>query len=503
MNLPEDFPIDVINVDRDISSGMHTPEGETMWSMPSVAMADDLDEDEDEDEDLSNKISSRRAGLQKIFKSALGLLDLPTSMGEGDRAEESAEVLNFEGTHQNPGLSRETGDGESVNFFGEEDETFDMPQINEKYSNRHKGIRDMKKDLRKIEKFLREAGRGREADDLGGLIKISIFTDEQLGNRYREDLDSAPVRTTQSKGVISVEPGDPEEPDDTSGHARPGRIVGRIGSIRIPGDPYTYNKHPDGYVVSSADTSKGASEKAVGAVIKRDHSAYKKILSYDKSVTSTSHLDGDFNRGQVDRKPGVKPATADEIVHTETLPDEHEGTPHDELLEPEVPSQIVGSQRIFINRNQQLAFMKYFISTMGDERGRESQQKFIAGLAAGSSSVKVVGEIEAGRKVGVVDFGEIFPVDLRFDGVIFNSDKNYWAAGSLTPKEVRSIRPLLDSEKRRGAVRELRRERSSNRRTDKLQSREDRKVDRLRRRDRARKAARKAELDSIFKIAKN
>lgn len=106
-----EFPIDILNTVTEVASGQHYPGGgPLMWPEPTVNMDLDLSEEEIDEEGLT--------------KEALGLTDIPTSIDGG-------EVLNFPGTPQNPGLSREQGDDEETDYFGAAADVSDVPPIND------------------------------------------------------------------------------------------------------------------------------------------------------------------------------------------------------------------------------------------------------------------------------------------------------------------------------------------------------------------------------------
>lgn len=87
--------LNLLTSEDDVIAGQHVPSGENLWSSPTVNNSDD-------DIDFEN---------EEILKEAIGLTSLPASLNGG-------EVLDFNGVPEEPGLSRELGDGEAVDFFG-------------------------------------------------------------------------------------------------------------------------------------------------------------------------------------------------------------------------------------------------------------------------------------------------------------------------------------------------------------------------------------------------
>lgn len=162
---------------------MHTPEGETMWSVPDVALADD--------EEGSDK---------QVKKEAMGLLDIPTSMGGGDEPDENWDVINFRGNPKNPGLGRGPEGEEETEFFGAKENDVGLPPGNErpdpddlenandfidflfKSKNAYQVLTNMAKqvlnngavmnsELQKLESFLNKSGKSVDAASVSKLLK--------------------------------------------------------------------------------------------------------------------------------------------------------------------------------------------------------------------------------------------------------------------------------------------------------------------------------------------
>ncbi len=165
----KDLPIELLNTQTEVASGQHMP-ADNAWSMPDINLAID-----DEDED--------------IVKEALGLLDIPASIDGG-------EVLNFQGSPENPGLSRE---GEEVDFFGAEAEPDDLPPKNNlkisksiiKYiksinttflKSNQEVFKFMDKELKDLELKLKKAGKQAELDLIFKIKKEAGGTGALVGS---------------------------------------------------------------------------------------------------------------------------------------------------------------------------------------------------------------------------------------------------------------------------------------------------------------------------------
>ncbi len=139
--------IDKLIPTTDVASGQHTL-SPTSFSIPN-----------DEPSKVNEAKSKRKK--KRLNKKATGLLSVPSSSLNFNEPGEDGEVLTFSRSPKDS-----DGDGESINFFGSEDNTFDLPPTNKAEDN-------MIKDLKKLESYLKDSNNHKKANAVSKLIKIA------------------------------------------------------------------------------------------------------------------------------------------------------------------------------------------------------------------------------------------------------------------------------------------------------------------------------------------
>jgi len=567
--MSEQIPIEILNVERDVSSGMHEPEGEAMWSVSNdVSMADDklpgglaynkLPSDFNEgslskgvkvelehttDSDLAEEIAMdhlmedpkyyekleliESLKVVNMKKESMGLLDLPSSIGGGDGSDESFEVINFKGTPQNPGLSREMGSGEETDFYGAKESGVDLPQRNNKYQDsdefkenefnenefidflfgNKKGNKIMSNELKKLEGLLREMGKVNEANYIIGMNK-----------------------TGQAKGSI-VRPGDPYTYDpnpDGFGYVIVSGPNG-IGNVIKPFDPgYTDIRSADprdmegpGQVSEpkpdpEALTSAGEHyQKGLNAA--KQGNFTEAVTHFQASYNETPHKDSLFNLAKAYFDGG------DEVMGIETLqklkgeyPEAYQSGVNSGMIDADMVRLMGTSEDVpsgpargeVLVRSLKPEKKKRIMDYLKLNELADPEDAFARWLAQGFSLTKGPVRSSSGRQVAVVDFGTNLPPDIRYDG-ISTEDGTAWHATSLSRRERRDLG--IGGRENKSVRQEMRREnRSSNLRSSPgSEKREDKQRDRLRSREekRSRRASAKridrlSQIENLHKLSK-
>jgi len=639
----EELLIDILNTEQDVASGMHEPAGEAMWSVPNnAAMADDklpgglADNKSPSDfnksmleegikielEHTSDKLLAREIAmdhltedkeyynrLKAMEKEAMGLLDVPFSIGSGESDEgddESGEVLTFKGT-QNPGLSRGLGDGEETDYFGAAEDGVDLPPRNHKYQDDNKFIEFLfsnkesynrfmnltKKALRtngeamiselsKLEDFFRKAGKSAEANSVSSLKKTSGATGAAAGaaaglpigllaanpvlgtifgagagsmienflyrkpekkselerqkalvNSLEEELrgmkvdanylaaltkgtikpnqlagkmvragvtlstaDSSKIPDVAAKYVVeanklsalfkeieeasqvSTQPLEQGEPiKDRKPVAAPRRTETPPGPITRPGDPYTYGPNPggEGYIVVSGPGGKGE-----GNVILPGTPGYEEVKAADLTAQDDNAPAKEVG------PPNAQNATTEDHSKARGL---QPGEVQVRRLTPEKKRRVMRALRLDGGANSEDSYQRWLSSPKTLYKGPVPSEK---------------------GQVAVVDFGDKFPADIRYDGIRTNDGKT-WFGSPLNRRERRDLE--LKGREQKGVRQELRREnrpsnlrdnprseRREQRQRDRVSRREDRRQDR---RTKARKASRLAQIEGLHKLSRS
>lgn len=372
--MQEPFSKDLLNVNRETISGMHQPEGQTMWSVNNSTDDEYVNEICNcKQDDCTCKLKVVESILDDAFrKNAIGLFDIPASTGIFNEDGETGEVLVFDGIHQNPGLSMEGGDDEDTDLFGAKDEAFDLPPQT-KFLETIKGCSMNSEDRKSIRKrvasifgnlvfpyiptahlqsFFSKNVSDKDAIErqnnivLGLMDKLSSsdVNDEEIillrdgklkpeelparmlsrgvkfkfnqkesivmfagayikqASKLKEMLDSA-AKKAEKDALVNDKSSDTAHSDMlTVDTKKPTQAVGRITRA---GDPYTYDKNPngDGYIVVS--TPPGM-EHVVGRVLLPGTSAYDLVRAADPSVDISEYTsDTSVSQEVLEQKPNL------------------------------------------------------------------------------------------------------------------------------------------------------------------------------------------------------
>lgn len=599
--MPKELPIEIINTTRDVASGMHQPEGETMWSVNNMAedrlvggLSDgkspsDFDEDlleegriiemeHTSDKQVATEIAMDHLTedlgyykkIKKLEKEAIGLLDIPASLG-GEASGESGEVLLFDGVPQNYGLSRELGDDEEVDFFGSKEEGYNLPQAKNVKNNkdsinlhRNSSCFDgdiMDNELKNLKSFFKEVGNmsgaysvlkiqaqvsndpelerqkvivqdlqellnsfGATTEDLVGLENGKLGVSDLhkvIGERSGKPLHSSklyPISNAAGKYIIelkklndifekaekSVEP--KATVDKLEGQRlQPAAMPAKEGPIKRPGDPYTYDKNPNGagYIIVSAP--KGY-ERTIGRVIAPLDPGYSKIRAADPN--RGGYLEEQPKKEQPKKvEEGAAIGPKDNLSKPkDNLSEPKSNLSKKELFKNELPESLengsVGVSRggILISSEKRKRLTRFYIENFEVEEGAMKYQTLISDLKSGKNiSLKESDEQPSGRRVAIVDYGHELPGDLRYDGVYYDDSRQLWVSGGLKRNEVRSLELGPMSVKKR----ELGRERRQERKDERQERGEDRRRERIRRRERAKRKARASLIRGLHKVSKH
>jgi hypothetical protein len=201
MEIPEGL-IDLLrgndNEDK-ASSGMHWPnEDVSGWDVQNVADDEDTVDCKLSDIELENILG------QYFDKKALGLTDIPASIGQSFQVEDGSgsEVLGSSGVPQNPGLSREDGDDEETDFYGAIEliePKSSIPGKNEKYQDNKAA---QLKYISGLKNIFMGLGMGDKAEEVEIIIKKSNILDEYIA-RYKNTRKA--LENAASKNSIKMD----------------------------------------------------------------------------------------------------------------------------------------------------------------------------------------------------------------------------------------------------------------------------------------------------------
>jgi hypothetical protein len=550
--MPDEIPIDILNTDVDVSSGQHRPSGDVMWSYPTASNAEDdtLNELDDEKNQTDEKLRSVKAFFDPPMSMGGG--DHPADnweIGTFPGAEQNPGLSRELGLDEDVSMFGAPEDGMDLPPVNNscKDEELGEDMINElnKLELTLKGLGKLKK-ASEVCDFKKNAGTGIALVDLLGqkameylyqkpevksaidvqldklneieqrMLKAGVTDDEMRGIRRgtlkpRSIVDAMKVRgrevsLAEQESIESlanhylneyinlrafaegVQSSSPEESGPKAAHSRE-------GSIKRPGDPYTYDPHEEGYVVVSAPEKEGypkGQEPGVGNIIRPGTEGYDEIRAYDPAVAV-----GESDPSEISDPSQIEFIDSVNEMEGETLPNEEavdEGIADSE--EPEESGY--AGEAVIITSEKQREISDYLNKTYGEEDGRVRYTALIRALKAGNFTLNESETQPEGRRIGLASFQNDLPANLRYDGVYFDEGREAWIAGGLSKREIRALQLDRGSTQRK----EVRREKRQDKRDVRRERVDTRQKERVNRRDKARKASRKSLLRELHKVSR-
>jgi hypothetical protein len=331
----------------------------------------------------------------------------------------------------------------------------------------------------------------------------------EMISKLAKSMNLANIRAVAMQGESSPDVStQPLEQGGSIGGRAPAASPAREGSIKRPGDPYTYDKNPDesdSYVVVS-HWDKELNEyddKGVGNVISPPSPAYDLVKAADPAAQADA-----VPERTVTKPEGEVPAVTPEAPEvTEDANVEAQPGPGEVRIR-QLPNE------------KKTRIMEALKLNSGDSNHNETKYQEWLSLP----KTLYQGPIESsGRQIGIVDFGEEFPTDIRYDGIASEDGESWYGSplsrrdrialkreddSKLKGRDSKGIRQELRRENRRSNTDtgtdpnrdDTRKERREERQRGRVNTREDRRRDR---RERARKESRLLQIKDLYKTSKS